>query len=235
VSGVVSTGGLVLLGTSLLVVAGGMLMCELREARSRLDGRWFAVETPRLTAPPPRRKRHAEEARLGRALAIERRRSRRAHRQERRAQRLLVMARCLVGAGRVEEVAARAAKAVLDDFGAETATVFAVQSGRPCLLAEAARRDVQPPVVHFLDAGELIPQVAGPEPGAAPDGPRVVSCLPLRNERRRTVGFLIVGHAAGRRPAGIEAYAAFVGQLLAVELERHDGAVGLEAVLGAAA
>jgi hypothetical protein len=194
----------------------------------------LAIDGPLFAPPPARRKQHAEEARLGRALAIERRRSRRAHRQERRAQRLLVMARCLMGAGRAEELAARAAKAVLDDFGAETATVFAVRDGQPSLLAAAARRDVQLPVVHFMDAGEPIPQVQSLEPGA-PGGPAIVRCLPLRDERRRAVGFLVVGHAAGRPPAGIETYAAFVGQLLAVELGRREEAVLLEAVLGAAA
>jgi hypothetical protein len=224
--------GLVFVGSSLLIAAG-VLLCEIHGPKSA-GGRIAGVDEV-LFAPPPRRKRHAEEARLGHALAIERRRSRRAHRQERRAQRLLVMARCLLGAGRVEELAARAAKAVLDDFGAETATVFALRRGQPGLLAAASRRGVELPVIHFMDAGESIPQVAIPEAGAAPAGPATVRCLPLRDERRQAVGFLVVGYAAGRPPAGIETYAAFLGQLLAVELGRHEEAVDLEAVLGAAA
>ena len=123
--------------------------------------------------------------------------------------------------------------AVLDDFGAESALVFAIRDGQPCRLAAATRRGAELPAVHFVDAGELIPQVASPEQGAPASGP--VRCLALRDERRRAVGFLVVGYAAGRQPAGIEAYAAFVGQLLAVELGRHEEAADLAVALGAAA
>jgi hypothetical protein len=230
-------GWLIGLGSGLLVVAGGMLIGELNLVAPGLVARTLTDE-PESVARPPRRRRHADEARLERALAVERRRVRRAHRQERRAQRLLVMVRCLVGAGAVEELAERAVKAVLDDFGVESASIFAVTNGRPQRLAEAARRHVKSPSIHFMDAGELIPQVARPEPGEEHAAPAVVHCLPLRDERRRTIGFLVVGHALGRRPAGVEAYAAFVGQLMSAELGRNEAreeGVGFEAVLGAAA
>jgi len=190
-------------------------------------------EAPIRTAQPPRRK-HSESARLERALAVERRQTRRAHRQERRAQRLLVMARCLMGATGVADLAARTVRAVLDDFGAESVTCFVIQHGRPERMAEATRKHVTLPAVHFLDAGELIPQVAAPEKDGA-GRPGVVHCLPLRDEHRRTVGFLVVGHTAGRRPVGLETYAAFAGQLLAVELGRSAGAAEIEAVLSAVA
>jgi hypothetical protein len=227
---------LVVAGSGLLLTAGGMLLGErCGPVAMNVFGRAGAAgEGPIVTAKPPRRK-HSEAARLERALAVERRQSRRAHRQERRAQRLLVMARCLMGATGTYELAARAVKAVLDDFGAETATCFAIANGRPERLAEAARRHMTPPVVHFMDAGELIPRVETPERGGEQVRPGIVHCLPLRDERRRTIGFLVVGHTAGRRPVGLETYAAFVGQLLSIELGRSAGADEIEAVLSAVA
>jgi hypothetical protein len=49
-----------------------------------------------------------------------------------------------------------------------------------------------------------------------------VHYLPLRDEARRTVAILAIGFdlAPRRRPSGLDAYAAFLGQLLAVEIAR---------------
>ena len=156
------------------------------------------------------------EASLRRDLALERRRARRAQRRERHAQRLLVMARCLVGA-RANEVATRAARAVLDDFAAESASVWVFDPDGPRRLAEAVRTYATPPELVW-DA-----ESAGSLP-SSPSDAGSVHIVSLRGEHRDAIGFLVAGFgpAVRQRPPGLEAYAAFVGQLLASELERLE-------------
>jgi hypothetical protein len=51
-----------------------------------------------------------------------------------------------------------------------------------------------------------------------------VHYVPLRDEARRTVAILVIGFslATRRRPPGLEAYAACLGQHLAVEIAREN-------------
>jgi hypothetical protein len=139
------------------------------------------------------------EASLRRDLALERRRSRRAQRRERHAQRILVMARCLVGA-RANEVAARAARAVLDDFAAESASVWVFEHDGPRRLAEAVRTYATPPeLVWEAERVDSLP--------TAPSTAGSVHVVSLRGEHRDAIGFLVAGFgpAVRQRPPGLEA------------------------------
>ncbi len=129
------------------------------------------------------------------------------------------MARCLAGAS-LEDLAARGTRAVVDDFAAETAWLWIFADGEPALVAGAARRDARAtePSWPGAAAGESLPPRT--ERGGS------VHHLVLRNEAREPVGCLVVGFdpPRGRRPPGLETYAAFLGPFVAAELKRRADA-----------
>jgi hypothetical protein len=157
------------------------------------------------------------------------------------------MARCLIGCDWVE-LGARSSRAVVDNFGADTASLWLITGQRPINLGEASRRDASAPEPTWPGESESEGSAArgaetsefesGVPAGSASGMPAsrtewggCVHYLPLRDEARRTVAFLVVGFnlAQRRPPPGIEAYAAFLGQILAVEIARSPTVVGGDA------
>jgi hypothetical protein len=199
-------------------------------------------------------------SKLRRERAADRRRVRQAQRRERRAERVLAMARCLIGCDWVD-LGVRSSRAVVDNFGADTASLWLITGERPIKLGEAARRDASAPeptwpgesesggaAARGAETSEFESEMpaasASGMPAASASGMPAASAsgmpasrtewggcvhyLPLRDEARRTVAFLVVGFnlAQRRRPPGIEAYAAFLGQILAIEIARSPTVVG---------
>jgi len=169
-------------------LGGALLRASVRRARERArESALPASASGAAGAGGP-----GPEAAFRRLRAADRWRVRQARRRERRAQRLLAMARCLIG-GDERDLAARGTRAVVDDLGAEWASLWLPTGAGPVLLGSAARRGAAGPAAAAL-----------PPSGGAAGG--AVHCLPLRDD--------------GRRPLGLEGYAAFLGLLLAAELAR---------------
>jgi hypothetical protein len=126
------------------------------------------------------------------------------------------MARCLVGSD-CQELGARATRAMIDDFDAEWAALWVTAGGQLRRLGAASR------------PGITVPLDGPPEGAAAAAG--AVHMVPLRDAGRHPIGFLALGFEGlkRRRPPGLEAYAAFLGPLLAHELERVRTGAGNEA------
>jgi hypothetical protein len=151
-------------------------------------------------------------AQLRQERAADRRRVRRAHRIARRAARLLAMARCLAGAS-LAELAVRGTRAIVDNFAAETAALWIFDDGRTVLSGSAARPEARPVAASWPgSAGDELPPRA--ERGGS------VHYLVLHNETREPVGCLVVGFdpPRGRRPPGLDTYAAFLGPCVAAAL-----------------
>jgi hypothetical protein len=157
----------------------------------------------------------AELEQVRRERAADRRRTRRAHRVARRAERLMSMVRCLAGSG-LDELALRSVRAAIDDFEAETASFWVFAGRRTTLVASTGRRNTPPAIPVWPEATR-----EGLPPRVSADGR--MHYLLLRNELRVPVGCLAVGFDSprSRRPAGLETYAAILGPFLAAELGRQ--------------
>lgn len=155
----------------------------------------------------------AEVARLRQGRAADRRRVRRAHNIARRAERLLAMARCLAGA-RLEELAARGTRSVVDSFAAESAALWVFGDGRAVLVDSAAR-----PEARRTEAG-WPGMAAFPRRPPRTEGGGSVHYLMLRNQTREPMGCLVVGFdpPRGQRPPGLDTYVALLGSFVAAEL-----------------